>query len=89
MSSYVSKVSSQGQLLVPIEVRRQLEIAAGTILEWTVEGDHAVVRRRQLYSSEQMHAELFPDGPPSYRSVEEMDEGVMRAMKERHARGRY
>ena len=32
---------------------------------------------------------LFPDGPPKRRSLRELDEGMAKYVKERHAQGRY
>ena len=40
-----SKVTAQGQISVPAEVRRKLGIGAGSILEWDEQGDHVIVRR--------------------------------------------
>ena len=40
-----SKVTAQGQISVPAEVRRKLGIGPGSVLEWDEEGDVVVVRK--------------------------------------------
>jgi AbrB family looped-hinge helix DNA binding protein len=40
-----SKVTAQGQISVPVEVRRKLGIGPGSVLEWDEEGDAVVVRK--------------------------------------------
>jgi AbrB family looped-hinge helix DNA binding protein len=40
-----SKVTAQGQISVPSEVRRKLGIGPGSVLEWKEEGDAVVVRK--------------------------------------------
>jgi AbrB family looped-hinge helix DNA binding protein len=81
-----SKVTAQGQISVPAEIRRKLGIGPGSILEWEEEGDKVVVRRVGRYSWEDIHRALFPDGPPEHHTIEEMDEGILRYMREKHAR---
>jgi AbrB family looped-hinge helix DNA binding protein len=39
-----SKVTAQGQISVPAEVRQKLGIGPGSVLEWDEEGDSVVVR---------------------------------------------
>jgi AbrB family looped-hinge helix DNA binding protein len=81
-----SKVTAQGQISVPAEIRRKLGIGPGSILEWEEEGDKVVVRRVGRYSWEDIHRALFPDGLPEHHTIEEMDEGILRYMREKHAR---
>ena len=86
MTIATSKVTAQGQISVPAEVRRKLGIGPGSVLEWDQEGDKILVRRSGLYSSEDLHNALF-DAPPQPRSLEEMKEGIRSYIKKRHARG--
>jgi len=81
-----SKLTAQGQISVPAQVRRKLGLAPGSILEWDQEGEKIVVRRAGRYSSEDIHRALFPRRAPRPRTVDEMKEGVRRYMKARHAR---
>ena len=84
-----SKVTSQGQISVPLEVRKKLGVGPGSVLEWKEEGENIVVRRVGKYSSEDMHKILFPNGPPKPRSLRELKQGAAKFVRERHARGRY
>ncbi|MEO8904128.1 MAG: AbrB/MazE/SpoVT family DNA-binding domain-containing protein [Polyangiaceae bacterium] len=81
-----SKLTAQGQISVPAEVRRKLGLGPGSVLEWAEDGDRVVVRRAGTYTSEAVHAALFPNGVPARRSLAELKEGVRRAVKERYAR---
>jgi antitoxin PrlF len=80
-----SKVTAQGQISVPAEIRRKLGIGPGSVLEWDQEGEKVVVRKAGRYSSEDIHRAVFTE-PPRPRTVEEMKEAVRRAMGDRHAR---
>lgn len=81
-----SKVTAQGQISVPAEVRRRLGVGPGSVLEWDEEGERIVVRRAAKYSSEEIHRELFGESAPKKKSVAEMKEGVRRYARKRHAR---
>jgi len=80
-----SKLTAQGQISVPSEVRRRLGIGPGSVLEWNEDDDQIVVRRVGRYTSEDVHRALFPK-PPRARTLEDMKEGVRRYMKGRYAR---
>jgi AbrB family looped-hinge helix DNA binding protein len=84
-----SKVTAQGQISVPAEVRRKLGIGPGSVLEWEEEGGKIVVRRAGKYTSEDIRRVLFPDGPPKRRTLKELKEGIGQYILEQHARGRY
>jgi len=81
-----SKVTAQGQISVPAEVRRKLGLGPGSILEWTEEGGEVVVRRAGRFSSEEVCRALFPTGPSKPKSLLELKEGVRKAVRARHAR---
>ena len=81
-----SRLTSQGQVSVPAEVRRRLGLAPGSILEWNAEGDVVVVRRGHRFSSADLHATLVPDGTPETRSLEELKAGIGRNVAKRYAR---
>ncbi len=80
-----SKLTAQGQISIPAEVRRRLGVGPGSVLEWGEDGEKVVVRRVGLYTSEDVHRAVFPT-PPKARSLEELKDGVRRYMKGRHAR---
>ena len=81
-----SKVTAQGQISVPAEVRRKLGIGPGSVLEWHEDGDEIVVRRAGRYSSEDIHKALFSQGPPKRRSLDELKDAVRRHVQKKHAR---
>jgi len=81
-----SKLTAQGQISVPAEVRRKLGLGPGSVLEWDEDGENIVVRRAGRYSSEEIHRELFAETPKP-RTTVEVKEGVRRHMRKKHARG--
>jgi len=80
-----SKITAQGQISVPAEIRRKLGIGPGSTLEWEEDGDRVFVRRVGRYSWEDIHRALFKE-PPKPRTIEEMDEGIEQYMREKYAR---
>ena len=84
-----SKITSQGQISVPVEVRRKLGLGPGSVIEWVEEDGQVVVRHAGRYSSEDIHKALFPDVPPKPVSVEDMKASIGKLVRKRHARGRY
>ena len=81
-----SKLTAQGQISVPVDVRRKLGVGPGSVLEWDEDGDQIVVRRSARFTSEDIHRALFPKQEPKSRTVEAMKEGIRRRVRERHAR---
>ncbi len=80
-----SKLTAQGQISVPVEVRRRLGVSPGSMLEWDEDDGQIIVRRVGRYSSEEMHKALFPQSPPP-RTLDDMKEGIRHYMKGRYAR---
>lgn len=85
MAIAYSKLTAQGQISVPTEVRRRLGIGPGSVLEWEEDGERMVVRRAGRYTSEDVHRALF-DEAPQPRSLEELKDGIGKYVKSRHAR---
>ncbi len=81
-----SKITAQGQISVPAEVRKKLGVGPGSILEWEEDGDKMVVRRSGRFTSEDVHRALFPKKAPARHTIEEMKESIGQRVKERHAR---
>ena len=80
-----SRLTGQGQISVPAEVRRRLGLGAGSLLEWDSEGDRIIVRRAGRHSSEEVHAALFA-AEPAPHGLDELKEGIRRNVRSRHAR---
>jgi antitoxin PrlF len=81
-----SKLTAQGQISVPAEVRRKLGVGPGSVLEWDEEGDRVVVRRVGRYTSEDVHRSLFRT-PPKPKTLADLKLGLRQHIKRRHARG--
>ena len=86
MAIAYSKVTAQGQISVPADVRRKLGLDPGSIMEWDEEGEKIVVRRSGRFSSEDIHRAVFPEGPPKPRTAAEIKEGIRLHIRRRHAR---
>jgi AbrB family looped-hinge helix DNA binding protein len=81
-----SKLTPQGQISVPAEVRRRLGVGPGSILEWDEEGEQIVVRRASRYTSNDVHEALFPEKPKP-RGLHELEAGARKYVKgQRRAR---
>jgi len=81
-----SKVTAQGQISIPADIRQRLGIAPGSVLEWDECDGNIVVRRSGRFSSEDIRRALFPQGAPQPRPVEEMKEGIRQYVRGRNAR---
>jgi len=82
-----SKVTAQGQISVPAEVRKKLGIGPGSVLEWHDQDGSVVVRRAGRFSSSDMHQVLFPKGIPKAKPVPDLKAAIRRHIRQRHARG--
>jgi len=80
-----SKITAQGQISVPAEVRKKLGVGPGSVLEWDESNDQVVVRRSGRYTSTEIHEALFADGLPRTRLI--VKEGIRKHLRGKHARG--
>jgi len=80
-----SKVTAQGQISVPAEVRKKLGVGPGSVLEWDEQGNQVVVRRAGRYSSMDIHQAVFPDESPR-KGKPALKEAVRQYMRKKHAR---
>jgi AbrB family looped-hinge helix DNA binding protein len=81
-----SRVTAQGQISVPSEVRKKLGVGPGSVLEWEERDDEIVVRRAGRYSSTDIHAAIFAGRAPRTKTTTELKDGIRRRMRKRHAR---
>jgi AbrB family looped-hinge helix DNA binding protein len=79
-----SRITAQGQISIPSEVRKKLGVGPGSILEWDDSENQVVVRRAGRSSSEDVFQALFPSGKPS--SLGDLKEGIRKHMRSKHAR---
>jgi AbrB family looped-hinge helix DNA binding protein len=81
-----SRVTSQGQISVPAEVRRKLGLEPGATLEWEEVNGRIVVRRAGRFTFGDIRAALFPDNAPVQKSAAELKQGVAKYLRRKHAR---
>ena len=81
-----SKLTAQGQISVPMDVRRKLGLGPGSVLEWDEDGDRIFVRRVARFSSADIHAAVFAGKNPDPHTIAELKEGIRRYARKRHAR---
>jgi AbrB family looped-hinge helix DNA binding protein len=86
MSMARSKVTAQGQISIPADVRRKLGVGPGSVLEWEEAGDKVLVRRAGTFNSEDIHKAIFGARIPAERSLDELKEGIRRHVRTRYAR---
>ena len=82
-----SRLTSQGQVSVPAEVRRRLGIGPGSVIEWLSEGDHIEVHRAHRYSVRDVHDALVGDDEPERKTLADLKEGRRKYVRKKHARG--
>lgn len=80
-----SRVTAQGQISVPAEVRKRLALVPGSVLEWDAEDDRVTVRRVGRHNFEDLHRALFSQEPEP-RSLDELKAGIKQHIKARYAR---
>lgn len=81
-----SKLTAQGQISVPAEVRKKLGVRPGSVIEWDEVDDQVVVRRVGRYTTADLRAAAFPDGPPKPKTLKELKEGIADYIRQKHAR---
>lgn len=79
-----SKLTAQGQISVPAEIRRKLGIGPGSVLEWEDDGEQVFVRKAGKFSSVEIHSVLFANVPKA-RSLAEMKQAVALHLAKKHA----
>jgi len=81
-----SRLSPQGQISVPAEVRTLLGLGPGSLLQWEVDGQEVRVRRGGRYSSADIHAAAFGRRRQPTVTVAQMDEAIAQHLRAKHAR---
>ena len=81
-----SKLTAQGQISVPSEIRRKLGVGPGSIIEWDEKNDEIVVRKARRHTSTEVHEALFPAGGLRQRAAIGVKEGIRKYIRKKHAR---
>jgi antitoxin PrlF len=87
MSGIQSKVTAQGQISVPAEVRRQLGVGPGSVLVWEWRNGEFVVRRAGKCTSADIHEALFGASRRRKVAATDVKTGIRKYIRRRHARG--
>ena len=89
MQKFQTKLTSQGQVSVPVSVRNFLHLIPGSVLVWTQDGDRIVVERAKRHSTQEVHQALFSEGPPPgdepVKTLAELKNGIREQVRRRHA----
>ncbi len=80
-----SRLTAQGQISVPAEVRKRLELVSGSLLEWDADDGRITVRRAGRHTCEELHRVLF-SLKPRRRSLAQLREGIRQQLRVRYAR---
>ena len=81
-----SRLTAQGQISVPSEIRKRLGVGPGSVLEWDEKNNEIVVRRAGRHTSADVHQALFPGGSPGRKGSAGVKEGIRKFIRRKHAR---
>ena len=81
-----SKLTAQGQISVPSEIRKKLGVGPGSVLEWDERNDEVIVRKAGRHTLADVHQALFPDGSPKPKLSASAKEGIRKHIRRKYAR---
>ena len=71
-----SRITAQGQISIPLEIRRKLSVGPGSILEWQEESGKILIRRVGRFTSENIHTAAFRTGVPKPKTLDKLKAGI-------------
>jgi len=80
-----SKLTAQGQISVPAQVRKRLGIGPGSVLEWYEQDGAVVVRRAGRFTSSDVHQALFPKVTRKGKQAPDVKDAIRKSIRQRHA----
>lgn len=80
-----SRVTTQGQISIPADIRRKLGLAGGSVIEWNEDENGIFVCRVGQHSFESIHQKIFKVQPKT-KSLDEINSGIKKNMRDRYAR---
>jgi len=86
MALALSKVTVQGQISVPAEVRKKLGVGPGSTLEWAEENGKIIITRAGHYSWSDVRTALFGGKSIRSHSLDELKAGLRQHIRRKHAR---
>lgn len=81
-----SRVTAQGQISVPAEVRKRLGVGPGSVLEWDERDNQVIVRRAGRFNSSEVHLAVFPPDARTAKRSASVKDGIRKYIRKRHAR---
>lgn len=91
MNTVQSKLTAQGQISVPAEVRKKLGLAPGSVIEWEERGGQVIVRKAGKYGCADVYSALFPGKPAKHKRPQDVKDGIRKYIRKyirkRHALG--
>jgi len=81
-----SKLTAQGQISVPSEIRKKLGVGPGSVLEWDEKNEEVIVRKAGRHTLMDVHEALFPGGSPKRKASTNVKEGIRKYIRQKHAR---
>ena len=81
-----SKITAQGQISVPAEIRKILGVGPGSTLEWDESEDQVVVRRSGGHTSTEVHDALFAGDVPAPCGTPDIKEAIRTHARMKYAR---
>jgi len=85
MATANSRLTAQGQISVPAEIRRKLGLGPGALLEWHEVDGEIVVRRAGRFTSADIRRALFPQGVPAGQGPVDTKAALRAHARRRHA----
>ena len=80
-----SRLTAQGQISIPADIRKKLGIGPGSVLEWEQDGDRIIVRRAGTVNSEEIHKALFGSKTPKLKTLSDLKSGIRDYVRKRYA----
>ena len=81
-----SRLTAQGQISVPSEIRRKLGVGPGSVLEWDEKNEEIIVRKVGQHTLADVHDALFPDGAPKRKASTSLKDGIRKHIRQKYAR---
>lgn len=90
MARTQTRLTTQGQISIPLDLREKLGIRAGSTVEWTVEGDRLIGHRLGNKTFDDVRRSLGVDKRPLRppRTLDEKNEIIARLAHAKVRRGR-
>ena len=80
-----SRVTAQGQISVPAEIRKKLGLEPGSVMEWEERSGEVIVRKAGRHTSAEVHEALFGTGGKPKAKID-VKEAIRKHIRQRHAR---